>query len=273
MEEHEYIDEIMMTYIRAEHELTLIYTYYGQIEKLIEHCKFFSELPYDLKNKINVVFVNDAFNDKGAFEDIIDAYKPGFKVSGYKVLQDLGFNNHGCRNLAMLNSTTHWNLLLDIDCFMTVDTLRSVLKTPLEEHKFYVFRVHFDHTDNPEDYDLFDPKKLLKHVCHPNIWLISKPCFWSSGGYDIEFAGCRHGDKEFWLSIDKDKYDHFLWEPNGEFHSIHVRSPNRSKSYLNQAHEKASGLKSTMDFVVERNDNRDRKLKKRLICFEWKRVA
>ena len=256
-----------------EHDVTVILTYYGQIEKLNEHCKFFSSLPHDLKSRLHIMFINDGFNDQGAFEDIIQAYKPGFNVEGYKVTQDVGFNNHGCRNLGMLNSKTFWNFLIDIDCFVKEDTYRSILENELNPAEYYVFKVHFDHIDNPEDYDLFDPKKLLKYVCHPNIWLISKPCFWSSGGYDVEFTGMRHGDKEFWMSIDKEKYEHFLWEPNGEEHSIHVRSPNRAKSYLNQANERATGLKYIIDFVEKRNEDKEKKLKKSLICFEWRKVV
>mgnify|MGYP001160995987 CR=1 FL=1 len=254
-------------------DVTFTITYYGQLEKLLHHCDFFSDLPEVIKNHITVQFVNDCFDDQGLFDDILKLYSERFNTKGYAVKQDIGFNNHGCRNLGMLQSETHWNWLMDIDCYLTPELVTAVIETQLREEQYYVFKARFDHEDNPEDYDLFDPKKLLKWVCHPNVWLISKPCFWSSGGYDMEFAGMRHGDKEFWTSIDKEKYEHFLFHPElEEEFDIHVRQPNRTKSYLNQTTEHVGYLKNCVDFVAERNDDKVRKHKKRLICFDWQRV-
>ena len=89
----------------------------------------------------------------------------------------------------------------------------------------------------------------------------------------MEFAGMRHGDKEFWTSIDKEKYEHFLFHPElEEEFDIHVRQPNRTKSYLNQTTEHVGYLKNCVDFVEERNEDKVRKHKKRLICFDWQRV-
>ena len=36
-------------------------------------------------------------------------------IKGYMATVDVGFNNHGCRNLMMMESETHWNMLMDID--------------------------------------------------------------------------------------------------------------------------------------------------------------
>ena len=74
---------------------------------------------------ITVQFINDAFNDEGLFEEILNNYKGMFKFKAYNILQDIGFNNHGCRNLAMLQSETHWNLLTDIDVYFDVETIEE----------------------------------------------------------------------------------------------------------------------------------------------------
>ena len=254
--------------------LTISLTYYGQVDKLIRHLNFFSDLNDVFKERVTVQIVNDGFDDQGIFEDAVGLYKDRFNLKGYRVKQDIGFNNHGCRNLAMLKSPTHWNWLIDIDAFVTNELLEAILTTPLQENQFYVFEVFFDHVDNPEDYDLYDPKKILKWVSHPNIWLITKPCFWSSGGYDMEFAGMRHGDQEFFEAIDKDKYEHFLFHPElEEKHKLFIESPNRTKSYLNQITEHVGYLNKCVDFVKKRNDNKERKMKKRLLCFDWEQVV
>ena len=55
-------------------------------------------------------------------------------------------------------------------------------------------------------------------------------------------------------------------------HKVHVRKPNRNRSYLNQATEHVKSLNRTVDFVKERNEDTIRKHKKRLVCFPWRRV-
>ena len=258
-------------------DVTFIITYYGQVEKLLHHCKFFSSVDSKLKHHFKVMFINDGFDDSRLFEDMLDSYKDRFRLSAYKVTQDVGFNSHGCRNLGMLQSDTHWNILTDIDVYWGNYLLEEILTKPLSDENYYVFKVLFNYQDNPEDYEHVDPKKILKFVAHPNVWLMSKPCFWSSGGYDIEFTGLRHGDGEFFLAIDKDKYDHVLFHPEyGEdyenFPHIHVQDPNRAGSYINQATERAGYLKQTVDFVSNRNEDKERRLKKRIICFPWTQV-
>ena len=81
----------------------------------------------------------------------------------------------------------------------------------------------------------------------------------------------RHGDAEFFLSLDREKYDHVIYHPDEEF-DVHVRKPNRNRSYLNQATEHVKTLNLTVDFVEKRNDDNKRKHKKRLVCFPWRRV-
>jgi len=257
-------------------DVTISMTYYGQLEKLVYWCNLFSKMHAQYRDKITVQFINDGFEDKGLFESVLDNYIGKFNFKAFRVKQDIGFNNHGCRNLAMVMSETHWNLLIDIDTYFEYHTLYEIIDRKLEDNHFYVFAVKFEYIDNPEGYDLFDPKGIIKYISHPNCWLITKPCFWSSGGYDIEFAGMRHGDKEFFLAIDKEKYEHFLFENKegqvGLPHIVHVQRPNRQRSYLNQTTERTGYLKRCVDFVEKRIDDPIRKRKKRLFCFDWERV-
>ena len=52
-------------------DLTISLTYYGQVDKLVRHLNFFSELDDVLKNQITVQIVNDGFNDQGIFDDAV----------------------------------------------------------------------------------------------------------------------------------------------------------------------------------------------------------
>lgn len=258
-------------------DVTFIMTYYGQVEKLLHHCKFFSSVEGKYKDHFKVMFINDGYHDAGLFEDILNSYKDQFRLSAYMVTQDVGFNSHGCRNLGMLKSETHWNVLTDIDVYWGHYLLEEILTQPLNDENFYVFKVRFNYKDNAADYEHVDSKGILKYVAHPNVFLINKPCFWSSGGYDIEFTGLRHGDSEFFLALDKEKYDHVVFHPTyGDdyetYPNIHVQDPNRTGSYINQATERAGYLKQTVDFVAKRNEDKERKLKKRIICFPWTQV-
>ena len=256
-------------------EITFSMTYYGQVERLQYQLDFLSEQKKTFTDNTTIQLINDGYNDGGLFETVVKSY-PNLKIKAYEATTDVGFNNHGARNLLMLESETNWNMLMDIDVLLNKKLYQNIMTAKLNEKMFYCFKVEFDHPDNPEDYDNLDidPKKILKYQAHPNTWLMNKPCFWTSGGYDVEFTGMRHGDAEFFLSLDKETYDYELFHPDKEKKmSIHVRKPNRNRSYLNQATEHVKNLTRTVDFVKKRNEDKDRKHKKRLVTFPWKRIV
>ena len=258
---------------KISNQITFSITYYGQINHLQYQLDFFSELPDIIKDNIVVQVINDGFNDSKLFEDICRRYSSTIDLRAYMVTKDVGFNSHGCRNLMMMESPTKWNMLMDIDAYLNKDIVEQMVTLRLSDKKIYVFKVEFDHDDNPLDYDLWDPKELLKIVAHPNTWLITKPAFWSSGGYDVEFTSMRHGDEEFFLSLDRDMFDHVLFHPHlDEEPTIHIRRPTRNRSYLNQGTEHSGHLNRIVDFVKKRNEDSNRKHKKRLICFPWRRI-
>ena len=60
-------------------DLTISLTYYGQVDKLVRHLNFFSELDDVLKNQITVQIVNDGFNDQGIFDDAVKLIEPAKK--------------------------------------------------------------------------------------------------------------------------------------------------------------------------------------------------
>ena len=256
-------------------DITFSMTYYGQVERLQYQLDFFSEQKKTYTDNTTIQLINDGYNDDGLFEAIVKSY-PHLNIKAYEATTDVGFNNHGARNLLMLESDTTWNMLMDIDVLLNEPIYRHMMTSKLNDKMFYCFQVDFDHPDNPEDYDNLDidPKKILKYKAHPNTWLMNKPCFWTGGGYDVEFTGMRHGDAEFFLSLDKEMYDYELFHPDIKKQmAMHVRKPNRNRSYLNQATEHVKTLTRTVDFVKKRNEDKERKHKKRLVTFPWKRIV
>lgn len=257
-------------------DITVIMTYYGQINHLIYHCKFFASLPEKYRKHVRVIFINDGYNDNGMFGEILQKFENEFNMSAYAVTEDVGFNSHGCRNLGMLKSDTLWNLLIDMDTYFSQELFIDVITREVDPNIFYVFKVDSAKNEDIDKYDHHDPKKILKYVAHPNVWLITKPCFWSSGGYDVELTGLRYGDGEFFMSIDHDKYTHEVWHPDfgddydsESYPEVKLQTPNRGGSYINQSIERGGHIDTIVDFITKRNEDKERKLKKRLISFQW----
>lgn len=95
------------------------------------------------------------------------------RVDGLRILrvkEDLGFNSHGCRNLAMSQIKTDWALLIDLD----ID-LSSLC---------------------PELLSLDDSKDIVHHFAH-NGFAIHTDAFHSCKGYDEEFVNMHDGDRVF----------------------------------------------------------------------------
>lgn len=113
-----------------------------------------------------------------------------FNTSLYRVNEDLGFNSHGCRNLAMFITTTEWNLLCDIDRDVSSLTLSVLVERmragTIKQGEYYVFR----------RLDKLDEAAL-------NDFFIHKDDFWRAGGYDEEFTGIHYGDRIFLRQLDK----------------------------------------------------------------------
>lgn len=102
----------------------------------------------------------------------------------YEVTKDLGFNSHGCRNLAMHVTTTEWNILVDIDRGFMHAAIQQVLSKidtgDVQKGNYYVFRI----ADRDERYALHD---ILVHTDD----------FWFTAGYDEEFVNDHYGDRLF----------------------------------------------------------------------------
>ena len=257
-------------------DITMIITWYGQAECLLQQCMFYADMAdkYDLIPK--VIIINDAHDaERQYFQECIKSFKGKFDLIGVDVKGDIGFNSHTCRNLGVKLAKTDWVWLLDVDCFESEDIYRhSRFEKELNDKVFYVPRALMDYPENMDGYELLDPKGLIKYKTHPNSWIMTRECFWSTGGYDIEFCGVRQGDGEFFISIGRKgikEWDYGLLSDNNEHHIV-VSYPKRDPFYVRQDPLKQNEARHLIDFVRTRNTNPYRKYRKRIYDMKWEYV-
>ena len=179
----------------------MIITWYGQGDCLLKQMLFYSDMAKEYDIVPRVIVINDAHEEERQyFHETIKAFKGSFDLTGIDIKHDVGFNSHTCRNLGVKLAKTDWVWLLDTDCFESEDFFRhSRFEKKLKDDMFYVPRALMDYPEDMSGYELLDPKGLIKYKTHPNSWIMTKECFWSTGGYDIEFQGVRQGDGEFFI--------------------------------------------------------------------------
>ena len=112
----------------------------------------------------------------------------------YRTTKDIGFNSHGCRNLAMKKTDTEWNLLMDIDWTPDIKSIKEI----------YNF-VKYNNTDKLKVYNLknfFGSKSVTNERRFTNVaFLIHKDTFWKATGYDEELINMHTGDDLFYESL------------------------------------------------------------------------
>lgn len=134
---------------------------------------------YELEEYTDVQFcVCDDASTKVSAESIIRSSGVPRNLKLYRVKDNLGFNAHGCRNLMMKETTTEWNLLIDVDnLFISSDRIKDLDSL----------------VKNPDIFYILYPESGRSN----NTFLITKQCFWRASGYDEETTGIHAGDTLF----------------------------------------------------------------------------
>lgn len=110
-------------------------------------------------------------------------------VELFVITEDVGFNNHGARNLGMKQTKTDWNLLTDIDRRYPDETLLHIIDS-IVENKL-----------SPRNYYRFSPLSEDWPIS-VNDFVVHRTAFWETGGYDEEFVNCHWGDRLFFETLD-----------------------------------------------------------------------
>jgi hypothetical protein len=105
-------------------------------------------------------------------------------VTLFRVSEDLGFNSHGCRNLAMQQSRTEWNMLVDID--YKIHNMGRVSDDLLD----------IDPT-TPWFFPVIEFNGSAVTRVSINDFVVTRDTYWKAGGYDTEFTGMHQGDRMF----------------------------------------------------------------------------
>ena len=260
---------------RDPNDVTVIMTWYGQTHHLLRQLDFYTRMVKKYDFRPTVIIINDANEpEREFFRHCIKSYKPLFNLKGIDVWPDNGFNSHTCRNLGAKLAKTDWLFFLDADTFESDEGYYHLrFEKELDYEMFYLPKADMQLPENMEGYELVDPKGLLKQYAHPNCWVMTKECFWSTGGYDIEYCGVRQGDAEFFLSIGRgDKtWDHDLlsWDDK---HRIIVEYPHRDPWYIRQDSWKQNDARGLINFVRTRNRDEYRKYRKTIHNLNWEWV-
>lgn len=162
--------------------LTYITTYYNNPQFL---DTLQETMTYCQDERLKMIIVDDGSTEP--IDNIIAAWSDP-RVSLYRITEDVGFNSHGARNLAMKHTTTKWNLLIDIDYRLVgVDNILSMIENDeLEENVPHFFRVA--HT--------YDGEEAATRASI-NDFLVTGTTYWKAGGYDPEYYGFHYGDRKF----------------------------------------------------------------------------
>ena len=132
--------------------LTIIYTYYGQKERIEGILK-------EKHPQTRVVIVDDCYPEPLGTIEGIDVYR---------VLDDITWNQPGARNLGFQESEG-WIVCADIDHLITRENVEQILK--LKKEKGTVYYLGREDTNSR------------------NVYLIHKDDFEKVGGYDEDFCG------------------------------------------------------------------------------------
>ena len=258
-------------------DLTVIMTWYGQENHLFNQMEFYNRMYQQYPNLCpRLIVINDG-HEKGRdfFREVIDVHRDRFDLTGIDVMKDMGFNSHACRNLGVKQCKTDWMLLMDVDCFESLGMYKYLrFFKELDPNMWYAPKADMEMPEEMSSYELLDPKGIIKYKTHPNTWILTKECFWSTGGYDIEFQGVRHGDAEFFTGIGRPgikEWDYDLLSDDADKRMI-VKVPRRDPFYIRQERRKQKQASPIIDFVRVKNTDPYRKYRKKLWNTPWEFV-
>lgn len=159
-------------------DLTICLPYYENPGMLNRQYASLRALPSRLKAHVSLIVVDDGSPDHPIFPPSpglgTDEFPFG-RVFGFRMKEDIPWNQDACRNLAAHHALTEWLILTDIDHLIPAKTLSYALGNDLDPGVAY----QFTRVSEPD---------MLPYKPHPNSWLMTRELYWKSGGYDERFA-------------------------------------------------------------------------------------
>jgi hypothetical protein len=173
-------------------DLTFICAYFENAGMLLEQQRIWASYPSTLKRHLHVIVTDDGSVEAPA--------RTVFEASGlasqtlYRASVHRRWDWLFCRNLGAEKAPTDWILLTDIDHVVPAETLRALLKQPLDPGTAY----RFARVDAPRPW----PYKLsacTPYKRHNDSWLMTRALFFDDriGGYDERLSGCYGSSSDF----------------------------------------------------------------------------
>ena len=154
--------------------ISLVFAYYENPSMLELQWKEIDEYPESVKEKLEVLIVDDGSPSRPA----VDVFRPQNlpRHSIFSINRDLRWNQDAARNIGAHEAQSPWLLLTDIDHVVPGETLRSLIGMEKDPSVFYTFsRIKFATGEEREP--------------HPNSYFMSKELYWAIGGHDEDYAG------------------------------------------------------------------------------------
>lgn len=176
-------------------KLTIVHTYYNEktlLETQLERWNYYN-LP------VSIILIDDG-SQKIPAVDVVKNYNPKQNIDFqlYRIKEDIGFNSHGCRNLAAKLSNSDWLLYLDIDYTLQPSHLKRLISDPLDPNSWYELNAKFMGRG--------DTYIALNQI------IIPRKMYLETGGYDESFVPFHYGDREFLHRLTKDyRKDNLDW--------------------------------------------------------------
>lgn len=243
-------------------------TYYNEPRLLkwwYDNIKRLSEEGYDF-----ILNVGDDGSMKDPAVRFFEKNAPLKNMHLFRVIDDIGFNSHGTRNLLMKNTTTDWNLMSDIDRQYDLKVLKAIhiWEDDLKQGCYYSFK---------------EGRKNTQSGFSLNEYIVHRADFWETGGYDEEFVNIHFGDRYFLRTLQRVAKEQRmeLWvvkyvrgARNVSYEDIPFTVYPDDKTLIHPIkfwanQEKRFGLK---EFVKERNKTAEGRKSKQVLNFEWTQI-
>lgn len=215
--------------------LGIIYPYYENPTMLEIQLDHWNKLPKKLTKQLQIYLIDDG-SEKTPAKEVIGSDQPSF-LKQFRVLKNIPWNQHGCRNLGMQVTEQDWNFLTDMDVLIPQDTLETLVEYPLAKGTYY----SFERLKAPD----LEPYRL-----HCNTFVIHKADYWKIGGYDEDYCGTYGGDGPFHKFLNnvtkrthfKDLFIHYY--PRGYITDAGTNDFNRKGSFKDLYHKTVKAKKA-----------------------------
>lgn len=150
--------------------ISVILHTYNQLAGVQAHLKLWRELPIEVSQKIEFLYIDD-FSDTPIILE-----KGNLNLRIFRVLDDIDWNMPGCKNLGAFMAKSDWLMFFDVDNFIEPQGFAKILSAipTLNKSICYKFK-----------------RKVHEQEAEPHIntFLVSRWGFFKAGGIDEDFSG------------------------------------------------------------------------------------